>query len=140
LRVFDVTVISSLILQKENIMSFVPWIARILVGLYYLMMGANHFMKMDMMAGYAGSKGVPSPKLAVAFSGLLLLFGGISILLWWNVTYGVYAIVLFFLGVTPKMHDFWKVEDPQAKMGEMTNFMKNMALLGSTLFLLFVSF
>jgi putative oxidoreductase len=29
------------------------------------------------------------------------------------------------------MHPFWKVQDPMAKMGEMVNFTKNLALLGA---------
>jgi hypothetical protein len=34
------------------------------------------------------------------------------------------------------MHAFWKVQDPTAKMGEMVNFMKNIALLGAVLIFL----
>ena len=55
--------------------SFVAYlIGRILVGLYYLYNALNHFKSLVMMAGYAGSKGVPAPKLAVA--PLLLAVGG----------------------------------------------------------------
>jgi hypothetical protein len=28
------------------------------------------------------------------------------------------------------MHNFWTVQDQQAKMGEMINFLKNIAILG----------
>jgi hypothetical protein len=38
--------------------------------------------------------------------------------------------VIFILGVSFGIHNFWKVQDQQAKIGEMTNFLKNMALLG----------
>jgi hypothetical protein len=34
------------------------------------------------------------------------------------------------MGVSPKMHDFWNVEDPQQRQAEMINFTKNMALAG----------
>lgn len=34
------------------------------------------------------------------------------------------------------MHNFWTVKDPQTRMAEMINFMKNMALMGSTLMFL----
>jgi hypothetical protein len=34
------------------------------------------------------------------------------------------------------MHAFWKVQDPTVKMGEMVNFMKNIALLGAVLIFL----
>jgi hypothetical protein len=31
------------------------------------------------------------------------------------------------------MHDFWRVEDAQQRMGEQINFLKNVALLGGAL-------
>jgi len=109
---------------------------RLLLGGYFLMNGYNHFKMLDMMSGYAQSKGVPTPRIAVAFSGLLLWIGGLSILLGAYPTIGAVALVLFLLPVTFMMHAFWKVQDGQAKMGEMVNFMKNLALLGAALLLL----
>ena len=38
-------------------------VGRIIVGLYYINSGIRHFTHLNMMAGYAGSKGVPFPKL-----------------------------------------------------------------------------
>ena len=39
----------------------------------------------------------------------------------------------FLLGVSPKMHAFWREEDAQVHTSEMVNFTKNMALLGAAL-------
>ncbi len=111
-------------------------IGRIIVGAYYISSGIRHFTKLNMMAGYARSKRVPAPKLAVADSGALLLIGGLSILLGFQPRIGVAAIVLFLLGVSPMMHNFWTMQDPMQRMGEMVNFTKNMALLGCTLMFL----
>ena len=111
-------------------------IGRIIVGVYYLFNASSHFMQLNMMAGYAESKGVPAPKLAVIGSGVLLLVGGLSILLGFLPLLGVIALVLFYLPVTFMMHAFWTVEDPQMKMAEMVNFTKNLALIGSALMLL----
>jgi hypothetical protein len=36
-------------------------------------------------------------------------------------------------------HDFWSVEDPQQRQQEMTDFLKNVALVGAALVLLAVS-
>lgn len=111
-------------------------IGRIIVGVYYLFNASNHFMRLEMMAGYAGSKGVPAPKLAVLVSGVLLLVGGLSIITGFQPVIGVIALVLFFLPVTVMMHNFWAVQDQMAKMSEMANFTKNMGLLGSALMFL----
>ena len=46
------------------------YIGRILFGGYFAFSGFNHFKMLDMMSGYAKSKGAPMPKLSVAFSGV----------------------------------------------------------------------
>lgn len=111
-------------------------IGRIIVGMYYLMNAYNHFSKLEMMSGYAASKGVPAPKLLTALTGVLLLIGGLSILLGIRPELGVLALAVFFVPVSFQMHNFWAVQDPSTRMMEMVNFMKNMALLGSALMLL----
>jgi putative oxidoreductase len=108
-------------------------IGRIIVGGFFLMNGFNHFARLNMMAGYAKSKGTPAPALAVSGSGVLLLLGGASLLLGYHPTIGAILLAIFLLGVSPPMHNFWAVQDPQAKMAEMVNFLKNMALLGFVL-------
>ncbi len=110
-------------------------IGRILVGLYYIMSGYNHFSKREMTAGYAKSKGVPMPRIAVPLTGLLLLAGGLSLLLGIYPYIGVALIVIFLVPVTLIMHNFWAVPKEQ-KMSDMINFMKNVALIGSTLMFL----
>ncbi|MDR7554230.1 MAG: DoxX family membrane protein [Armatimonadota bacterium] len=111
-------------------------IGRILLGGFYLFNALNHFTKADMMAGYAGSKGVPAPKAMVLVTGVLLLIGGLSILFGVYPTVGVLALVVFFVPVTFWMHNFWAVQDPMQKTMEMVQFAKNMALLGAALALL----
>jgi putative oxidoreductase len=106
-------------------------IGRILFGGYFLFGAFNHFRNLPMMAGYAQSKGVPSSKLAVAGSGLLLALGGLSVLFNVFPLAGLTSLILFLVPVTFIMHPFWKIQDPMAKMGEMVNFTKNLALLGA---------
>jgi putative oxidoreductase len=112
------------------------YIGRIFFGGYFIMGGINHFRHLEMMSGYAQSKGTPYPKYSVAFSGILLLIGGASLLLNVLPGLGLISLVLFLVPVTIIMHAPWKVQDPQAKMSETINFMKNIALLGAVLILL----
>lgn len=112
------------------------YLGRLLFGGYFIFNGYNHFKQLEMMSGYAKMKGAPLPKLSVALSGLLLLIGGVSILFNILLVIGLAALVLFFIPVTLIMHAFWKIQDPQVKMGEMINFTKNFALLGAILILL----
>lgn len=105
-------------------------IGRIIAGGFFLMNGFNHFGKLGMMSAYAKSKGTPMPAVAVGGTGLLLVLGGASLLLGYHPTVGAILLVIFLLGVSFPIHNFWAVQEPQAKMAEMVNFMKNMALLG----------
>jgi len=113
-----------------NIYNIVFLVGRIIAGGYFLMGGINHFSKLKMMAAYAKSKGTPAAELAVGGTGVLLLLGGASLILGFHPTIGVALLVIFLLGVSFGMHNFWVIEDAQAKMSEMVNFTKNMGLLG----------
>jgi len=108
---------------------------RILFAAFHLSSAFNHFKSLNSYAQYAASKKVPAPKLAIIGSGILLLIGGLSILLGCEPRIGVAALALFYIGVTPVMHNFWAA-GPEQKQHEMVNFMKNVALLGATLMFL----
>jgi len=111
-------------------------IGRIILGVFYLYNALHHFQQIKMMSGYAASKGIPAPKLAVGGSGLLLLLGGLSILTGYQPYIGAIMIVLFLVPVAFMMHNFWAGSDPQAKMGERVNFLKDIALAASALMFL----
>ena len=122
----------ALIAGTANAVLYAFVIGRILFAFFHLASGLNHFKSIGQYAEHAGSKGVPAPKLAVLGSGALLIIGGSSILLGYSPLVGIAALVLFYVGVTPVMHNFWAAP-PEQKQAEMINFMKNVALTGATL-------
>jgi putative oxidoreductase len=107
---------------------------RALFGGYFVYNAFNHFTNHEMMTGYARSKGIPMPDVAVAGSGVLLLLGGLSLLSGAKPKVGASLIMTFLLGVSPLMHAFWKADNEQERMADMINFTKNMALIGGALF------
>lgn len=107
---------------------------RILLGAVAAVFGLNHFMKLDQMAGWAESKGVPSARLSVLFTGGLLIFAGAGVILNVAPVLSIGALVLFILASSVMMHDFWNMEGEQ-KQDDMINFMKNMAMVGGLLLL-----
>lgn len=111
-------------------------IGRIMFGGYFVMMGLNHFGNHKMLTGYAASKGIPSPSLAVYVSGLLIFFGGIGIILNMYPLVSLVLIIAFLVPVSFMIHSYWKNSDPMAKMADMTHFFKNMALIGAALMLI----
>jgi len=119
-------------------MSLAFLVGRLIVGAYYIYNGLHHFLKLSELSAYAKSKRVPSPEIAVAGAGLLLLVAGITILLGYEPRIGVAALVLFFIPVTLTMHNFWAVSAEQKTM-QFVQFSKNFALLGSALMFLMIS-
>lgn len=110
-------------------------VGRIIVGIFYLYNGINHFIKFGAMTEYAEFKGVPLAEVGVAVSGLFLIVAAFTIILGIFPEIGVAALVLFFLPVTFMMHNFWAAPQEQY-MAEIVNFSKNMALMGSALMFL----
>ena len=113
-------------------------IGRIIVGGYFLMAGFNHFKNADMMAGYAKAKGTPSAKLAILGTGVLLVLGGASFLLGYHPTIGAGLLIIFLLGVSFKIHNFWTIAHPQARMNEQAHFGKNVVMIGFLLMTLMI--
>ncbi len=108
-------------------------IGRIVFGGFFLYNGINHFKKQEFLAQYAGAKNVPNPEMAVMATGMALAIGGASIILGLKPKIGAAAIVAFLASVSPVMHNFWQIEDPNQSMNDMIHFSKNMALLGAAL-------
>lgn len=111
-------------------------IGRLLFAGFFINSGISHLQNRKSMAAYARAKGVPQPELAVTLSAVPLLIGGASVLLGVKPKLGAMALLGFLAGVSPVMHDFWRDEDPEARMNNMINFMKNMALAGGALALM----
>lgn len=110
-------------------------IGRILFAGVLLVMAFPHLKNYQQMAGYAGSKGVPAPALAVFGSGVVLLLGALSILTGIQPVIGVALIELFFLPVTLMMHDYWAA-DGEARAMQQIQFNKNVAIAGAALIFL----
>lgn len=89
-----------------------------------------------MLTQYSASKRVPSPKLATIVTGVMLLLAGLGILFGVYINYAVLLLVIFLIPVSFMMHNFWKETDPNARMMQMTQFMKNMVMLGAALMIL----
>jgi len=114
-------------------MDIVLLVGRILFGGFFIMGGAMHFMKLKDMTEYARTKGAPMPKLSVMGTGMVIMFAGLAVVFGVYQSISLLVISAFLLVITPIMHAYWKVADPNMKMMEMQMFLKNMALLGASL-------
>jgi uncharacterized membrane protein YphA (DoxX/SURF4 family) len=85
------------------------------------------------MAGYAQSKGVPYPRLAVLGSAVLLIVGLLGVIFDVQAFIGSILVAVFLAATAVMIHNFWTVEDQQAQTVEMTQFLKNIALAAATI-------
>ena len=114
-----------------SVWAIVVLLGRILFSLVFILASINHFNGSD--TAYAVQSGLPMAKLLVPASGALALLGGLSILIGYHAKVGAWLIVLFLVGVTPVMHNFWAVKDPMMHAMQQVNFMKNLSMLGGAL-------
>ncbi len=110
-------------------------IGRIIFGGYFLLNAWNHFRNLESLAGYASYKGVSSPHEAVIASGFLLLLGGLGVVFGVAPEASLALLLIFLIPVSFRMHAFWRETDPNKRMTEYIQFMKNMALVGAILML-----
>jgi uncharacterized membrane protein YphA (DoxX/SURF4 family) len=111
-------------------------VGRTLFGGYFLYSGIRHFTEQATLVEYARSKSVPAPDAAIPATGGMLIAGGASVLAGVAPRWGLTTIVAFLAAVTPSIHRFWEVEDPNQRMSETVNFSKNVALAAACLMMM----
>jgi putative oxidoreductase len=106
-------------------------LGRLLFSLIFILSGIGHFSAPTIE--YAASQGVPMANLLVPLSGILAILGGISVLSGYKARIGALMLLAFLVPVTLMMHNFWDISDPMMRQNQMAHFMKNLALMGTTL-------
>lgn len=117
-------------------MEWLSLIGKIIFGLYFIYSGINHFVKYQGLKEYAAYKSIPAAGLSVILTGLILLGGGLSILTSYLLSIGLILLTIFLLAAAFTVHNFWTVEDENAKSGEFNQFLKNIAIASACLLLL----
>ncbi|MXV61924.1 DoxX family membrane protein [Natronorubrum sp. JWXQ-INN-674] len=110
-------------------------IGRALYGGILAYMAIDGFKNNDKRVTVAEEKGVPMPDVLVPFVTGMLFVANLGIILWKFPRAAAGALVVFFLGTTPAIHDFWTMEGKERHDNKI-NFLKNVALLGGAIILL----
>lgn len=116
-------------------MDFLWLIGRILFALIFVGSGIGHFAEADSSAQHAASKGLPQPKNMVLLSGATFGLGGLSVMLGVFGDLGALLLIATLIPATAVFHRFWEETDPMTKQNEMSQFMKNLSLIGGSLIL-----
>jgi putative oxidoreductase len=121
-------------------MDVVFLIGRVLFGLLFVSSGFMAHLGSGGREGreYARSLGAPAPDVLVPLSGLTIIAGGLMVALGLWADLGALLIIGFLVGITPIMHAFWKIEDPQMKAIQQAMFFKNTALAGAAVIVFYI--
>lgn len=122
--------------MQNKIQGLVAVGGRILIAVIFLMSAVgNKIPKFNDVAGYMASESVPMPKLMLAGAIVFLIVGSLSIIAGYKVHFGAGLLLVFLLLATYFFHDFWTFEG-QEQEAQMIQFMKNLSLMGTMLFLI----
>ncbi|HTA90475.1 MAG TPA: DoxX family protein [Polyangiaceae bacterium] len=110
-------------------------VGRLLFAAIFLMSVPMHFAQSTY--DHAAQQGVPLANVLVPLSGVLELFGALSLLLGYRARIGAVLLALFLVPVTLAIHKFWGIADPMQAQMQQIHFMKNVALLGATLLMMY---
>jgi uncharacterized membrane protein YphA (DoxX/SURF4 family) len=110
-------------------------LGRLLFGGVLAYMAVDGFRNNEKRVEVAAESGVPVPEVLVPFVTGMLFVANLGIVLWKYPRASAGALVVFFLGTTPVIHDFWRMEGEE-RQGNEINFLKNCALLGCSVMLL----
>jgi putative oxidoreductase len=121
-------------------MDVVFLIGRVLFALVFVSSGLMAHLGAGGKQGreYARSLGAPNPDLLVPLSGVTIIVGGLMIALGLWADLGALLVIGFLAGITPIMHAFWKIEDPQTQQIQSAMFFKNVALAGGALIIFYI--
>lgn len=110
-------------------------IARILFALIFILSGINKIFAFESTVSYMQASGVTFyPNILAIIATCFELGGGILILIGFYTRLGAVLLFAFTLAVTFAIHHFWNYSAEFAQI-QMINFMKNLAMLGGTLYI-----
>ena len=118
------------------IQGFLSLAARLMITAIFLASAVmNKIPQFNAVAETMAGKGVPQPKLLLAGAIAFLLLGSVSLILGFRARLGALLLLIFLAAATYYFHAFWKLP-AEEQMPEQIAFMKNLALMGTMVFLI----
>ena len=110
-------------------------VGRALFALIFITSVFGHFSRATIEQ--ASAHGVPFATVLVPAAGMLALVGGVLVVLGYRARFGAFLVLLFLVPVTLVMHKFWGIADPQVAQLQRVMFMKNAAIAGGALLIMY---
>ncbi|MBX3433164.1 MAG: DoxX family protein [Pirellulales bacterium] len=111
-------------------------LGRVMIAVIFLSSAVgNKIPQFNDVAGYMAAEGVPAPQVMLAGAIAFLIVGGLSVIVGYKTRIGAALLLAFLALATYYFHDFWTFEGQDRQM-QMIQFMKNLALMGTMVFLI----
>lgn len=122
--------------HSHPVSSLASLAGRLMIATIFLMSAVgNKIPKFNDVAGYMASAGVPAPQLMLVGAIVFLIVGSLSVITGFKIRIGAGLLLTFLVLATYYFHAFWKFEG-QEQQTQMIQFMKNLSLMGTMLFLM----
>lgn len=108
-------------------------LARLLIAGIFITGGADAFLNPDKRVNKVSDAGVPEPKQSIELNGLAMVVGGTMVGLGLAPKLGALILLASLIPTTVVGHAFWKEESEDLRKGQLTQFYKNLGLLGGLL-------
>ena len=116
--------------------SVLSLVGRIAIATIFLMSAVgNKIPNFSGVAAYMASESVPMPQLMLVGGIVFLVAGSLSVIAGFKTQIGATLLLIFLILATYFFHDFWTFEG-EARQNQMIQFMKNLSLMGTMLFLI----
>ena len=127
----------------SSLQNVVALLARLVLSPLFIFGGVNHLLNWNGTIKFMTSKGMgmesvfgsSSPmvgQVLLAGATALLILGGLSLLLGFHARWGAVLLIVFLIPAALIFHDYWHY-DGQIQQLQMTNFMKNITIIGGLL-------
>lgn len=103
--------------------------------IFFMSAVGNKIPNFNGVKEYMASEGVPMPALMLFGGTIFLVAGSLSVMAGYRTKIGAGLLLAFLVLATYFFHDFWNFEG-QARQEQMIQFMKNLSMMGTMLFLL----
>jgi len=110
-------------------------IGRSFLGLYFLIPGIGKFLAWDSSLALMETHNMKMVPVLLAISGMVQVFGGISLLLNKHVVICSVGFAFMIILININLHDFWNVYDGVSADHEAQNFFKNLGIFAGLLLL-----
>ena len=107
-------------------------VARLLLAILFLLFGVRSILGYAGSVGYFAKLGFPAPEAMVVLAIVLQLVGGALLAIGWKTRWAAWLLLAYVAIATIMAHRYWEYDAAQY-VPQMTNFFKNLAIIGGLL-------